>query len=79
MKYQDGREIRMGDHVRLSNNEGGVVVFSIDTNEFSDEYPRSEWGYLEEGIMVRTDAGALIHYKENSGEVLIRENGGVRT
>src|SRR6266571_1040879 len=36
MKYPDGQEVRLGDQVRLGENDGGVVVASIDTDEYGD-------------------------------------------
>lgn len=61
MKYADGVEIRQGDRVRLYGVQTGVVVFSVDTDEYSDEFPKDEWAYLKSGVMVKTDNGALIH------------------
>ena len=64
MKYSDGQEIRLGDKVRLGQDEGGVVVCSIDTGEFSDDYPMSQWGYLKKGVMINFPLYGLIHYEE---------------
>lgn len=61
MKYADGVEIRRGDHVRLYGVQTGVVVFSVDSDDYSDEFPRDEWAYLKSGVMVKADNGALIH------------------
>ena len=33
MKYADGQEVRLGDRVELGQDDGGVVVASIDTGE----------------------------------------------
>src|ERR1051325_10907359 len=43
MKSPDGQEIRVGDRVKLGQDEGGVVVASIDTNEYSAEHPSGQW------------------------------------
>ena len=64
MKYSDGQEIRLGDKVRLGQDEGGVVVCSIDTGEFSDDYPMSQWSYLKKGVMINFPLYGLIHYEE---------------
>lgn len=64
MKYSDGQEVRLGDKVRLGQDEGGVVVCSIDTGEFSDDYPMSQWGYLKKGVMINFPLYGLIHYEE---------------
>ena len=64
MKYPDGTESRLGDRVRFSNGEMGIVIFSIDANEYSAEYPKEQWSYLGKGVMIKTDKGALVHYHD---------------
>jgi len=71
MRYSDGAEARLGDHVQLSNGEKGTVVFSIDTDEYTDEFPKAQWNYLNKGVMVKTDKGALVHYEAPNLEDLI--------
>ncbi|MEB2847024.1 hypothetical protein GAO09_16100 [Rhizobiales bacterium RZME27] len=51
MFYPDGRLARLGDRVRLGGRDG-IVVFSIDTDEFSECFPREDWADYGEGIMV---------------------------
>jgi hypothetical protein len=41
MKYPDGQEVRLGDKVKLGDDAEGVVVSSIDTGEYSEEYPEA--------------------------------------
>ncbi|HFE38703.1 MAG TPA: hypothetical protein ENK06_09870 [Gammaproteobacteria bacterium] len=79
MKYSDGNEVHLGDRVRLSSGEGGEVVFSVDADEYSDNYPRVDWAYLGKGVMVKTDSGALIHYEDNNGDEISKEHDGART
>jgi hypothetical protein len=70
MQYADGKPIGLGDRVRLLSGETGTIVFSIDSNEYSDGFPKKEWEYLKTGVMVKTDAGALVHFKDpNSGDI----------
>ncbi len=64
MRYLDGTEIRLGDRVQFSNGETGIVVFSIDTDEYPAEFPKAEWSYLSRGVMIKTDKGALVHYED---------------
>lgn len=64
MKYADGQEARLGDKVRLSDGAEGVVVFSIDTNEYSPAYPKAQWDYLKRGVMVSFEKHGVIHYEE---------------
>jgi len=68
MKYPNGTDIRLGDEVQLSNGETATVMFSIDTNEYTDEFKKSEWEYLKKGIMVKTKDGSLIQYEDSSFE-----------
>jgi hypothetical protein len=64
MKYPDGQEVKVGDKVKLGEDVGGVVVCSIDTGEYSDQYPKSEWGYLGKGVLINFPLHGLIHYEE---------------
>lgn len=60
MKSSDGTEARLGDRVLLGNGDRGVIVASMDTNEFSPEFPASHYANLQTGILIRTDNGALV-------------------
>ncbi|MES2538888.1 MAG: hypothetical protein V4632_23765 [Pseudomonadota bacterium] len=64
MKYSDGREVKLGDKVKLGEDSGGVVVCSIDTGEYSDDHPESAWGYLKKGVMISFPKYGLIHYEK---------------
>ena len=63
MRYSDGKDARLGDRVRLPGGDTGTIVFSIDTDEYGEEFPKNEWAYLKKGVMVKTNTGALIHYE----------------
>src|SRR5215469_3703663 len=69
MKYPDGQEVRVGDVVALGNNQQGIVVCSIDTGEYSDAYPRAQWGYLDTGVLIEFPSYGLIHYKEPEADL----------
>jgi hypothetical protein len=64
MKYADGRRVAIGDRVKLWEDEYGIVVCSIDTGEFTKEFPKKAWAYLNLGILIKTDDGELFHYTE---------------
>jgi hypothetical protein len=64
MKYPDGAEARTGDHVELWNGNVGVVVCSIDTNEYSAAYPKDAWEQLGAGVLILSEKAGLIHYRE---------------
>ncbi|MGH7868091.1 MAG: hypothetical protein ACREP9_10860 [Candidatus Dormibacteraceae bacterium] len=61
VKYADGTEAHLGDRVRVGDADTGVVVASLDNDEFSAECPKSDWEHLETGVVIRTDRGALVH------------------
>ncbi len=64
MKYPSGEEVRLGDTVHLWEGCRGRVVCSLDTDEFSPEYPRDAWAHLATGVLILSDAAGLIHYRE---------------
>ena len=74
MKYPDGTVAKLGDRVRLPNGECGTIVFSIDTDEYSANFPKDEWDYLCKGVMVMTDVGALVHFEDPNIEPIGSES-----
>jgi hypothetical protein len=70
MNYQNGEQIRLGDRVSLWEGVEGKVVCSIDTEEYSTEYPREEWSYLKRGILVESSQAGLIHYPKSEPSLL---------
>jgi hypothetical protein len=61
MHDRKGRQIRLGDKVLIGSGMSGVVVFSIDTDEYLPGFPKDEWEYLGRGIMIQTESAGLIH------------------
>jgi hypothetical protein len=71
MKYVDGTEARLGDRLKVSNGDLGVVVASKDTGEYSPEYPSEAWSEeLNQGILVLTENGALVHFENVHSKLL---------
>jgi len=64
MRYADGNLAKLGDRILVWEGNEGVVVCSMDTDEYSEEYPREVFGYLQRGIMVLSEKAGLIHYVE---------------
>jgi hypothetical protein len=64
MKYGDGRHVAVGDRVKLWDDQFGIIVCSIDTGEFTKDYPKASWAYLNTGVLIKTDSGELFHYNE---------------
>jgi len=76
MRYADGNIARLRDLIAIDTKYRGLVVACIDSDEYSEEYPRDQWSYLLKGIMVDTDFGGLVHYQDEEVEhiVLIERN-----
>jgi hypothetical protein len=64
--FTKGKQIRLGDRVLVANHVTGIVVFSIDTGEYSPEFPKADWEYLGRGIMIQTENAGLIYIAELS-------------
>jgi hypothetical protein len=73
MKYADGQEVRLGDRVKLGQDEGGIVVASIDTGEYSQEHSEAQWGYLKKGVMIEFPLHGLVHYEEPEPDLQLIE------
>ena len=64
MKFSNGREAQIGDMFKFGNGTKGTVVCSMDLGQYSVEYPKEQWGYLLEGVMVETEVMGIVHYTE---------------
>jgi hypothetical protein len=73
MNYGDGQEVRLGDRVKLGADDGGVVVASIDSGEYSEAHPAAQWAYLKKGVMVEFPTYGLIHYEEAEPDLQLIE------
>lgn len=69
MKYNSGEVAHIGDEVLIANDDLGIVVFSVDTDEYSEKYPKSEWAYLKKGIMIKSKKMGLVHFEELDEDV----------
>lgn len=65
--------MRLGERVMDSGGLAGFVVADIDRDEFSLEYPKREWAYLIQGVLVAMDEAGLVHF-ENSAELTLIPN-----
>ncbi len=75
MRYPDGQLIRLGDRVRMQvgsgapNGREGVIVCSVDTDEYDVDYPREHWSYLGAGVLILFDDFGLVHYAEADEDI----------
>jgi hypothetical protein len=54
MRYPDGQLARLGDRLRLWDGVERTIVCSLNTDEYSAAYPRSEWDCLKTGVLVHS-------------------------
>jgi len=71
VKYADGQEVRVGDRVRLGDDSDGVVVCSIDRDEYTTDHPKAQWAYLEAGVMIHFPKFGLIHFVESDENLVL--------
>ncbi|MBZ9986614.1 hypothetical protein LB572_05830 [Mesorhizobium sp. BH1-1-5] len=69
MRYADGNIARLGDKILVWEGNEGVVVCSMDTDEYSEDYSRETFGYLKQGIMVLSEKAGLIHYVQPEADM----------
>ena len=55
------------------NDRGGVVVCSIDTEEYTEKHSREQWSYLKKGVMIEFQLWGLIHYDEPEEDLQLIE------
>lgn len=75
MKYADGTEVKLGDRVKLGEDESGIVVCSIDTSQYADGFPERQWAYLEKGVLIKFSTWGLIHYTTPEADLQCIERG----
>jgi hypothetical protein len=71
MRYTDGQRVMLGDKGRLGDDDGGVVVCSIDTGDYSDEAPEGQWGYLKRGAVISFPKFGLIHHETAEPDLVL--------
>jgi len=75
LHYPDGQEMRLGDRVRCQIGRGapdgreGVIVCSVETDEYDVDYPREHWSSLGVGVLILFDDFGLVHYVEADEDI----------
>jgi hypothetical protein len=78
MKYADGQDVMLGDRVKLGQDEGGVVVASIDTGDYSEAHPAENWAFLKKGVVIKFPQYGLIHYETAEPDLQLVERAPAR-
>ncbi len=71
MNYPTGERVRLGDSVRMNGNAEGVVVCVLEDGGYSDAYPKSDWDYLEEGVLIDFPKLGLIHFQALDEDIVL--------
>jgi hypothetical protein len=71
MRDADGTLIKLGHHLAIGSGLEGVVVFSIDSDEFAPDFAKAEWAYLGRGVMVRTDRAGLVWLPDADADIRV--------
>lgn len=77
MKYENGDQVCLWDRVQFSGREKGIVVFSIDDDQYNIRFPKEHWSYLQSGVMFDTTFGGLVHYSESDPDMELLYRGGL--
>ena len=75
MKYSDGKEVIIGDQARLDGDEGGIVVCSIDRNEYTSKHSKETWRHLKKGVVIEFPKYGLIHFEKPDSDLLLVKRG----
>ncbi|MEX4010439.1 hypothetical protein [Neoaquamicrobium sediminum] len=62
MRYQNGKEIKIGEYVAMPDGITGKVLVSITDDDYNNGRTNPEWGQLTPGILVRTADMSVVHY-----------------
>lgn len=62
MRYQNGKEIKIGEYVAMPDGVTGKVLVSISDDNYNNGRLNPERGNLTPGILVRTADMSVVHY-----------------
>lgn len=55
----------------MDDGAEGVVVFSIDTDEYTADFPKAQWRYLARGVMIDFPKHGLIHFEKDEPDLAL--------
>jgi hypothetical protein len=50
-------------------DDDGIVVCDIGAQKFSPSYPKSDWAYLKEGVVIVFPQYGVVHLKEAESDL----------
>ena len=76
MRYRTGEEVELWDRVEMWEGCTGIVVFSIDADQYSPGFRKEHWSYLQRGAMVATNQIGLVFASKEDDEIALLHRGG---
>lgn len=73
MKYNDGREVKIGDVVDLWPGHRAVVVCIIDDGLAAPGYNIEDWAYLKRGVVFKSAISGDIRFDEPGEDAVFVE------
>jgi len=67
------KNIHVGDKINMDGIKG-IVVCSLDNDEYSKKYSKADWDYLVTGILVETNDMGLVHLEESKISTIEKNN-----
>ena len=68
--YSSGEDVRCGDAVSYAGQRG-TVVFVIDREEYTPEFPAADWSHYGRGFMLRFENSALLMLEQADEDLVL--------
>lgn len=75
MNYMNGTAVKLGDLVRLNDDEIATVVAIIEDEQFLPGVSAGEWRYLKRGVLIDSTKYGLFHYEDIDDDVVFIDRG----
>ena len=69
MKYSNGEEIKLGDRVKLGDDNNGLIIGLLGDKIGLDDDFIGQWGHLEKGFIAKFPQYGLIHYEKAEADL----------
>ena len=79
MNLENGDQVSLWDRVKFLEGENGIVLFSIDDDQYSPCYPKEQWTLLKHGLMLDSTFARLVHIPESGPDMELLHRGKFRS
>lgn len=74
MRYHDNQPIHVGDVVTIDVRHQGTVVACIEDGIYLHPHTKEQWTHLQNGVLIDTSFGGLVHYADQAALELDQVN-----